>query len=435
MGTRPLHRKAASAALAVMLASCGGGDAGEAANTMLGTQPAPTENGTVSTTAVTEFGSISVATDAEIVALLESGDIPSAAAAIVIGDQIVWAKGYGEQASLDTVYMAGSIDKAFIATAVMQLVDRGLIDLQADVNTYLPFPVRHPDYPETAVTVEQLLLHRSGLVGDLPDSSWYDNDLTALQWAADELGSDISGNPYAEGRPPLGEYLASHFQQSDTIGIWIFEPDSDWKYSNLGAHLLLSHIVERVSGQTLEAYTKDHILAPLGMDDTGFEAVDYDESVLAVPYTRVDGQNKPLPVTGMSSSGRIRTTATDLARFLGAHMGGGNLAGVEILSPESINTMHEVHTPLGGIDSDQLRFRGIGYGWWLWTEGRSGHGGAVPGFLAKMVMQETDAGVVGIVVMINVGCSLHCDETWQGLYWVPLRELLLAEARDMLASP
>lgn len=417
-----------------MLVSCGGGEAGEVATTAVGTQVAPTEDETAATTVVTELGSISAATDGEIMALLEGGDIPSAAAAIVIGDEIVWAKGYGEQESLDTVYMAGSIDKSFIAAAVMQLADRGLIDLQADINTYLPFPVRHPDHPGTAVTVEQLLLHRSGLVGDLPDSSWYDNDLTALQWAAEEFGSDISDNPYTEGRPPLGDYLASHFEQADTTGLWIFEPDTDWKYSNLGVHLLLSHIVEQVSGQTIEAYLEEHILAPLGMDDTGFEASDYEEWTLAVPYTRVDGENKPLPITGMSASGRLRTTATDLARFLGAHMGGGSFAGSEILPPESINTMHQAHTPLGGIDSDQLRFRGIGYGWWLWTEGRSGHGGAVPGFLAKMVMQETDLGVVGVVVMINVGCSLNCDVTWQDLHWVPLRELLLAEARDMLAG-
>ncbi len=434
MATRPLYLTAAVAALAVMLASCSGGDPGETATSSVGTQSTTTENEPTPTTAATELGSISVATDAEIVASLESGDIPSAAAAIIIGDEIVWAKGYGEQASLDTVYMVGSIDKSFIATAAMQLVDQGLIDLQANINTYLPFPVRHPDYPDTAVTVEQLMLHRSGLVGDLPDSSWYDNDLTALQWAADEFGSDISENPYTDGRPPLGDYLASHFEQPDTAGLWIFEPDTDWKYSNLGVHLLLGYVVEQVSGQTIETYIEDRVLAPLGMDDTGFEAADYDESVLAVPYTRVDGVNEPLPITGMSASGRLRTTATDLARFLGAHMGAGSFAGAEILSPESMNTMHEVHTPLGGTDSDQLRFRGIGYGWWLWTEDRSGHGGAVPGFLAKMVMQETDDGVVGVVVMINVGCSLNCDETWQGLYWVPLRELLLAEARAMLAS-
>ena len=431
MATQPLNRKAAVVALTVMLASCGGGgNSDKAATTSVGAQPAANGN----EGAPSELGSISAATDAEIVALLESGDIPSAAAAIIVGDEIVWAKGYGEQASLDTVYMAGSIDRSFIATAAMQLVDHGRIDLQADINTYLPFPVRHPDYPDTVVTVDQLMLHRSGLVGDLPDSVWYDNDLTALQWFSDEFGEDLSDNPYADGRPPLGDYLASHFEQADTTGLWIFEPDTDWKYSNLGVHLLLGYIVERVSGRTIEDYIEDHILAPLGMTDTGFEAADYDESVLAVPHTRVDGTNKPLPITGMSASRRLRTTAIDLARFLGAHMGAGSFDGTEILSTDSTKTMQEVHTPLGGTDSDQLRFRGIGYGWWLWTEDRSGHGGGVPGFLAKMVMQETDDGAVGVVVMINLGCSLNCDVTWKDLHWVPLRELLLAEARDILGS-
>jgi hypothetical protein len=94
--------------------------------------------------------------------------------------------------------------------------------------------------------------------------------------------------------------------------------------------------------------------------------------------------------------------------------------------------MHAVQYPIGGVDWGQLRFRGAGYGWWLWTEGRSGHGGSTPGFQAKMVMQETDAWIVGVVVMINVGCSLSCDQTWNDTHFVPLRELLLAEARSML---
>ena len=392
------------------------------------------DSGAVAVSEATEFGAVSAETDAEIERLLESGDIPSAAVAIVIGDEIAWAKGYGEQRSLDTVFMAGSIEKSFIATATLQLVEQGLLDVNADINTYLPFEVRHPDYPDSPVTVEQLLLHRSGLIGDLPDSNWYDNDIVALQWAEEKLGSDVAANPYAAGRPSLGEYLGSHFGQPDNSGLWIFEPGTDWKYSNLGIHLLLGHIIERVSGQDLAAYIDEHISAPLGMDSTGHEASDYEESSLAVPYTRIDGENTALPLTGIRASGPLRTTASDLARFLAAQMNGGRLGEVEILSPNSVETMHEVHTPLGGTDFGQLRFRGVGYGWWLWTEGRSGHGGAIPGFLAKMVMQETDRGVVGIVAMINVGCSLSCDQTWHDLHFVPLRELLLAEARSMLES-
>ncbi len=127
-------------------------------------------------------------------------------------------------------------------------------------------------------------------------------------------------------------------------------------------------------------------------------------------------------------------TAPDLAVFLATHMNGGVAAGTRILSEESIALMHSKHVNLFGDDWGRLPFRGEGLGWWLWTDGRSGHGGSTPGYSVKMVMQETDAGRVGVVVMLNRGCSLSCDEGWSNSHVVALRELLLDHAADLQAA-
>lgn len=424
--------------LAVIIPSittCGGAEnsaesAASTSTTGVVPSPAAPDSDTQLTSAI---GSLPRTTQSEIVALLTSGDIPSFAGAIVVNDRLEWVGGSGDQPAANAVYMVGSIDKTFIATAVFQLVEQGLIDPEADINTYLPFEVRNPEHPDTAVTIRQLLLHRSGLVGDLPDAVWYDNDPTIQAWAVEHLDVDLSDNPYPQGTPALGVYLESHFGGSDD-GLWLFEPGMDWKYSNLAIHLLLSYIVERVSGMDIAAYVEEHIFAPLGMDNSGFEASAFPPGQLVVPYTRIDGVNTALPLTGQHTSGRLRTTASDLARFLGAHMNGGRFDGVRILESESIQMMHEGGFTLRGMDSGQLPFRGVGHGWWLWTEGRSGHGGGTPGFLAKMVMQETDDGTVGIVALINVGCSLTCDQGWKDSTFVPLREVLLEAARTKLGS-
>ena len=101
--------------------------------------------------------------DEKIEALMAEGDIPSMVAAIVIKDEIVWLQEYGEQVDLDDLYNIGSITKSFVATAILQLYERGQIDLDDDVNQYLPFEVRHPDYPDVPITIRMLLTNRSCL--------------------------------------------------------------------------------------------------------------------------------------------------------------------------------------------------------------------------------------------------------------------------------
>jgi hypothetical protein len=73
-------------------------------------------------------------------------------------------------------------------------------------------------------------------------------------------------------------------------------------------------------------------------------------------------------------------------------------------------------------------------GWTIWDQNRSGHSGATPGYYAVMMMEATEHGPIGIVVLQNIGCSLFCDQDWFTAGHLPVRERLLDEARRLIAE-
>lgn len=113
------------------------------------------------------------------------------AAAVVVGDEIIWAHGYGEQPDLSTIYMVGSIDKTYLTTAFLQLVEEGKIGLDDDIRDYLPFELRNPLAPDVPITPRMLLSHQSGLAHDIPGLRYVDNDGPMLWWRFWNLDKEI----------------------------------------------------------------------------------------------------------------------------------------------------------------------------------------------------------------------------------------------------
>ena len=141
----------ATIVLTLLLTCCGQPAAAPAPTTVPSpTAAPPTPAPTPAPITRTEVGSIDKEVDQQIQTLMEEGDIPSLSVGIVVNDELVWAKNYNGPAGLDSVYIVGSIQKPFTASAVLQLVEQGALDLDEDVSAYLPFPVRHPDYPRHA---------------------------------------------------------------------------------------------------------------------------------------------------------------------------------------------------------------------------------------------------------------------------------------------
>jgi CubicO group peptidase (beta-lactamase class C family) len=314
---------------------------------------------------------------------MEDYHIAGAAVSVVKDGKLFFAKGYG-YADLEnqipvipeqTMFRIGSVTKLFTWTAVMQLVEQGKLDLDADVNDYLDFHITDT-YPQP-ITLKHLLTHTSGL-----EDRWY--------------GSVVSD---PKDVVPVREFLISHMTARVRLpGIA--------GYSNYNA-ILAGYIVARVSGQPYEQYIQEHILDPLGMvHSTARSQIPPDLRPLAsVGYTYEDGSFQAFPDYTVQPaglpSGSLQTTVTDIARFMIAHLQNGryrdaNIAEVRILKEITAQQMHSTqYTP----DS---RLQGTAYGFFDFSNNDQrtlGHGGYSPPMHSLLLLLPDQN--LGVFVIYN----------------------------------
>jgi CubicO group peptidase (beta-lactamase class C family) len=243
---------------------------------------------------------------------MEEHHIAGAAVSVVKDGKIFFAKGYGyadlgEGIPVDpeqTIFRIGSVGKVFTWTAVMQLVEQGKLDLEADINTYLDF--RIPDTYPQPITLKHLMTHTSGFEDR-------------------HFGSAVSD---ARDVVPVREWLVSN--------MWArVRPPGYAGYSNFNA-ILAGYIVARVSGQPYDQYIQEHILDPLGMaHSTARSPIPTDlRTHASVGYTYADGTFQALPEfiaqpAGLPS-GMHQASVTDMARFMIAHLQGGRYSDANI---------------------------------------------------------------------------------------------------------
>jgi CubicO group peptidase (beta-lactamase class C family) len=348
-----------------------------------------------------------VAIEQRIRALVTKGDLPSLQAAIVSDGRIVWSKAFGQDSSLRTVYMNGSIQKVFDATAILQLHEQGLLDIDKDVNSYLPFPFRHPGYPEIPITIKMLLAQRSGLDAFKDQFYWdtegkFEPDSTQRKRYLDTL--TLEGFLRASLDPAGTNYSAE---------AWRFEPGTQYHYS-VSAYSILKYILIRVTGETYPQYMREHILEPLSMGQSVFTAED-SSMTYARPFTRKDGRNLPLPLWEGNVS-LMRSTAADMAKFLLVHMNGGSSGDIRILKPETIALMHARHSHKKGLFhlTGNCPFPGYGLGIIDYGSDWYGHGGSTVGFQSLWAFNKSN--LSGYVILTNVNGILHgqkdFDDVW-----------------------
>ena len=249
---------------------------------------------------------------------LKANDIAGATVAVVKDGQVLFARGYGYAdvkqkrpvSAEETLFRPGSVSKLFTWTAVMQLFEQGKLDLDRDVNEYIDFKI--PDAFGKPITLKNLLTHTPGFEEQVKD-----------------LFSD-SGTP-----PPLGQYLKTHIPRR------IYPPGTVPAYSNYGA-ALAGYIVERVSGKPFNDYVDENIFKPLGMTRSTFAqplppAL---SGLMSSGYNAASDGSKEFEIVNVPPAGSLSSTATDLARFITAHLQDGQFGDVHILKPETARLMH-----------------------------------------------------------------------------------------------
>lgn len=247
-------------------------------------------------------------------------DIAGAVVAVVKDGSVLFEKAYG-YADMEkkipveadrTLFGIASISKTFTATAVMQLVEQGKLDLDADVQTYLDFPL-HKDFAEP-ITLRQLLTHTAGF---------------------EENGKDLNEDP--DAITELGPFLRTHQPRQ------IFHPGTRIAYSNYG-NSLAGHVVEQVSGQPFAAYVADHIYKPLRMEHSTFAAPLPPElaALASKEYKLASQPPLPLEYTARRPAGGMFSTGDDMTRYMIAHLQDGAYGDGRILGASAARIMHSV---------------------------------------------------------------------------------------------
>jgi CubicO group peptidase (beta-lactamase class C family) len=351
-----------------------------------------------------ESDEIAVESYADLEALVQK-QVDSLAGSVSIAvlhqGEIVYTYVYGQAnpvtglpADTGTIYRYGSMTKPFTATALMQLVEQGLVDLDAWPGEYIP------EFPERwKVTVRQLLDHSACM----PDSERLTTGLIAKR---------------GESFPPLEEIFTAYVK--DNLDLQC-EPGKYSNYANTH-YLALGRIIEEVSGEPYDSYVVDHILTPLGMDSTHFQLVEAAERYAKgqYPTAKIDelitqlneyhgsGQEDIILQKGESFStiddfrplppwGGLLGTPSDLTHFLQMHLNGGRYGDNQILQPKTVAAMQEMQS---ANDGSPL---GFGLSWWI-GEDKLGkviyHSGG--GATIETTMRFYPDQGLGVVVMGNV---------------------------------
>jgi len=309
----------------------------------------------------------------------------------------VYAKAFGyadgpqkRLAQVDTIYPWWSVTKVFTATAIMQLYEQGMLDIDDPVQDYLPyFDVTTKDGSPKTITIRHLLTHRSGLRDLMPEG---------LNWIR------LAGQPKPNQTAFFREKFTGKFR------ILLFDPGTKARYTNVG-YMALGAVIEAVSGQEYEAYIHEHILVPLALNDTTFIRPEtlqrrtatgsnpiinlftgllwiFGDKDIFKTYVRetVNGRIWFNPLyTDYTPSTGLSGPSAEMARFAQAFLLGGGIQGERILKQTTVDEILVTY-PLEELAESYNNVQN-GIGWKVWKLNEQivyGHGGGGPGFGALL---------------------------------------------------
>lgn len=322
---------------------------------------------------------------------LKTFDVPGIAIAIVKDGKVVASQGFGVRKLGDpapvtgkTLFEIASNSKAFTAAALAQLVDEGKLAWDDPVTRHLPsFQMADP-YVTHAMTVRDLLVHRSGLGLGAGDLLWW----PTTTFSTDEI---IERLRYVK--------LATSFR-------------NNYAYDNL-LYIVAGKIVAQKSGKSWEAATRERLLAPLGMDATTTNVDDMVKSAdYSAPHSKINGKAavvKPMPVQNAVGAVGIQTNAEDIAKWMQVLLNEGKLEnGQQLFSAKQAREMWTQQTPMKisepkpPLAATKPNFAAYGLGFQLRDyRGRkiAMHGGALQGFYSRILMVPEEK--LGVAIFTN----------------------------------
>lgn len=366
---------------------------------VLACSPTPYSSST-STTSTTSSSSTTAALDSTLTQLFALDLAPGMAVAVVRDTQIIYAKGFGwadvesrRPVTPETIFYIASTTKSFTGLAAAMLDEQGRIDLDAPLSRYLPTATLQEPLSADSITLRALLSHTHGISNDGPIvlrtayTGEHTNDLLISLLAAHPPAK--GGRAYEYGNigyniAALAMDVALRESWRDVLQRMIFDP--------LGM-TSTSAYVSRVPAERLAQ--------PYGWEPTGFTRT---------PYGKADAN--------MQAAGGLVTSATDMARWLEAHITGGIVDGRRVFSASAIGETHRRQATFSA-NRRGLSVNGYGFGWQIATFGGDtilNHGGGFTGFSTSMsFMPERRIGVVAMANASGTGSAL-VDLAAQAVY-------------------
>ena len=321
---------------------------------------------------------------------LKDWKVPGVAVAVVRGDKVILAKGYGYRdidkklpVTPNTLFSIGSITKSFTVTTLGMEIDEGKMDWDKPVREYLPgFRLFDPGLTEQ-LTMRDLVTHRSGLPRH--DLVWYTSD-----FSRDDL---IRRLQYLEPNKPLR---------------------SVFQYNNL-MFMTAGYIAGQLDSKSWEDAVKARILVPLGMNGTTYSYKDSEKSGdFSLGYRKGNDlkmEVKQIPFDprcpdrcAMGPAGEINSSSADMSKYLLFHMNQGKFGGKQLLSASNSVQMQTPQMVIEG-SPDYKEFTETSYGMGFFLSGYRGHkqvehGGNIDGFSAELAFLPEDK--IGVVVLTNL---------------------------------
>ncbi|MDP4282050.1 MAG: serine hydrolase domain-containing protein [Bacteroidota bacterium] len=316
--------------------------------------------------------------DSLINAGMKNLKIPGAVIVITDKNNILFTRGYGysdvsKRTAFDpskTIFRIASVSKVVLSTVVLQCVEKGLLDLNGDINDYLKGFTVPPKYPGK-ITLANLLTHSGGF-----------DDFMVGQSTRNE--ADIKY---------LGEFLKKNLPAR------VFPSGIICSYSNYGM-ALAGYLAEEATGKDFSMLADSFIFRPLGMKSSGFLIPDSLKPFLTKGYLNIGKIQKEFPFDYLRDypSGQMVTTATDFARFMICHLNEGNYQGTSILSQEAVRDMHLVHFTQNPVLSKAM-------GWGFEIDTLKGNvylvkGGGYPGTSTFLALAPDNG--IGVFIATNI---------------------------------
>lgn len=357
---------------------------------------------------------------------MEDAHIAGLQVAYISNGELKWTGSYGlanyntkETVTDSTLFMIASLSKPVTALALMRLYDKGLLALDEDINTYLPFHIRNPNFPEKKITLRMLLTHTSSLI---------DSEIVYSLYTLDQGGGD---SPIALGAFIQEYFLANgtYYSENNFLNI---APGEELVYSNTG-YALAGYLIEAITGETFATYMEYEIFMPLKMDNAFWFLENIKNNSIARPheYQGMD-ENSEYDVLnhyGYPSypDGQLRTTVTDYARIVNIFINEGKSGDSQFLKKETIDTFLSIQIP------EAAEYQAIAWNYnefdhWLYyllMPRLPSHTGVDPG--VATVVSFDPVKKTGAIIFAN---AVPIDFWGQKIFYQEMMKKLLTEAEN-----